>query len=358
MSSTELIGLGKGLKLDETNLANKRKLELLKLIRKAIDGSVEALEENDAKMKYLAEVKEQLKDEPPPLEISEPDTSNEEKVDNLTAEIPEYSKKVEVEQSKFTVYRCDFKIIGVIGPDTQKDRLSFVSLIRQIDSGKAKGYSEAEIIEAVIRAISPTLKLRSYVETIESLKLSKLLQALKAHHKQKSAAELYQELTVTCQGPKETEEDFFIRVLELRQQVLFTSRVMEYADLIQAVFLRTLETGLNNEVVRAKLRPLLKNPATTDEELIKQTSHAVSEETERASKLSVCTRRQQVKVGCTTCECNHQDGKEQNEQHPPKTEPQQQIADGKQQSLVNALEAHRLDVASLKGSMKLGNEGN
>ena len=130
------------------------------------------------------------------------------------------------------------------------------------------------------------------------------------------------------------------------------------ADLVQAVFLRTLETGFNNEVVRAKLRPLLKNPATTDEEPIKQTSHAVSEEAERASKLSVSTRRQQVKVGCTTCECKHQDGKEQNRQLPPKTEPQQQIADGKQQSLVNALKALRLDVASLKGSMKSGNEGN
>ena len=108
---------------------------------------------------------------------------------------------------------------------------------------------------------------------------------LKAHYKQKTAAELYQDLTVTCQGPKETVEDFLIRVLELRQQVLFTSRVMEdgikySADLVQAVFLRTLEIGFNNEVVRAKLRPLLKNPAATDEELIKQTSHAVSEERE------------------------------------------------------------------------------
>ena len=61
---------------------------MLKLIRKAIDEGVEALEEIDAKMKHLAEVKEQLKDEPPPLEISEPDMSNKEKVDNLTPEIP------------------------------------------------------------------------------------------------------------------------------------------------------------------------------------------------------------------------------------------------------------------------------
>ena len=108
-----------------------------------------------------------------------------------------------------------------------------------------------KLLKQFIRAISPTLELRSYVETIESLKLCKLLQVLKAHYKQKSPAELYQELTVTCQGPKETEEDFLILVLELRQQVLFTSRVTEdgikySADLVQAVFLRTLETGFNN----------------------------------------------------------------------------------------------------------------
>ena len=93
------------------------------------------------------------------------------------------------------------------------------------------------------------------------------------------------------------------------------------ADLVQAVFLRTLETGFNNEVVRAKLRPLLKNPATTDEEPIKQTNHAVSEEAERASKLSVSTRRQQVKVGCTTCECKHKTEKNRIDNTPLKQNP-------------------------------------
>ena len=115
LSSEELIGLGKGLKLEETSLVDKRKLELLKLIRKNIDEGVEAQEENDAKMKYLVTVKE-------------PDTSNEGNMGNLTVEVPEESKKAEVEQSKFTVYPREFKIIGIVGPDTQKDRLSFVSL--------------------------------------------------------------------------------------------------------------------------------------------------------------------------------------------------------------------------------------
>ena len=34
----------------------------------------------------------------------------------------------------------DFKIMSVIGGEEQKDRLSFVSLISQIDTGLEKGY--------------------------------------------------------------------------------------------------------------------------------------------------------------------------------------------------------------------------
>jgi hypothetical protein len=105
--------------------------------------------------------------------------------------------------------------------------LSFVSLTRQFESWKSNGYTESEVIEAVIRAICPTLKLRSYVETMEGLTLKKLLQILKAHYKQKNATELYHELTILCQDPREGAEDFLIRALELQQQVLFTSRVME-----------------------------------------------------------------------------------------------------------------------------------
>ena len=184
------------------------------------------------------------------------------------------------EPSPFTVYRREFKIVGTVGPETQKDSLSFVSLTRQVESGKSKGNTESELTEAVIRVISPTLKLRSYVETMEGLTLKKLLQILKAHYKQKSATELYHELTILCQSPKENAEDFLIRALDLRQQVLFTSRVMEedvkYSSaLVQAVLLRALKS----EIICAKMRPLLKKPNTTDEELIKGVSDAMSEET-------------------------------------------------------------------------------
>ena len=46
---------------------------------------------------------------------------------------------------------------------TQKDRLSFSSLIHQIENGLNNDYTEDEIKEAVIKAINPALSLRSYL---------------------------------------------------------------------------------------------------------------------------------------------------------------------------------------------------
>ena len=75
-----------------------------------------------------------------------------------------------------TALRRDFKIMGVIGGKEQKDPLSFVSLMRQIDAGLEKGCKEREVIAAIIRAISPSLKLSSNLETIKEVTLPKLRQ--------------------------------------------------------------------------------------------------------------------------------------------------------------------------------------
>ena len=240
----------------------------------------------------------------------------------------------------------------MVGPESQKDRLSFVSLTRQVESGKSKGYTESEVIEAVIRAICPTLKLRSYVETMEGLTLKKLLQILKAHYKQKSATELYHELTILCQDPKESAEDFLIRALELRQQVLFTSRVMEedvkYSrELVQAVLLRALETGIKSETICAKMRPMFKKHDVTDEELIKGVGDAMSEETERLNKLTLSSWKRAAKVNSCMYDKDGQESKaSKNVQSGEK---------GKSDTLMMTLEAVKTDIANIKSSMAANN---
>ena len=89
--------------------------------------------------------------------------------------------KVNVDVGK--VLRREFKIHGIVAGGNFKDGLSFVSLVRQIESGIKVCYKETEIVEAVIRAVSPSLKLRSYLEVIEELSLSRLRQIMKAHFK-------------------------------------------------------------------------------------------------------------------------------------------------------------------------------
>ena len=66
----------------------------------------------------------------------------------------------------------EFKLSGQIGEPGQTEKLTFVSLMHQIHSGLSRGYKESEIVDAVIRAISPHSSLRSYVETLCDLSLA------------------------------------------------------------------------------------------------------------------------------------------------------------------------------------------
>ena len=70
-------------------------------------------------------------------------------------------------KSSSPLLRCEFKISGQISEPGQTEKLTFVSLMHQIDSGLKRDYQENEIVDAVIRAISPHSSLRSYVETLE-----------------------------------------------------------------------------------------------------------------------------------------------------------------------------------------------
>lgn len=49
----------------------------------------------------------------------------------------------------------EFKLSGQIGEPGQTEKLTFVSLMHQTDSAFKRGYNESEIVDAVIRAISP-----------------------------------------------------------------------------------------------------------------------------------------------------------------------------------------------------------
>ena len=158
-------------------------------------------------------------------------------------------QKPAVSISKF---KRDFKISGQIGDLSQKDRLSFSSLVHQIENGLKNDYTEDEIKEAVIKAINPALSLRSYLEGKAGLTLAKLRRIMRSHYQEKTATELYHQLSSTVQQPKEKPQEFLIRLLDLKQKVLFASQESDSElkydpTLVHGMFVHSFSLGLQNE---------------------------------------------------------------------------------------------------------------
>ena len=100
------------------------------------------------------------------------------------------------------------------------------------------------------------------------------------------------------------------------------------------MFIHVVETGLQQESVQAKLRPLLDKKGVTDEELLEQLNKAVSAESERNNKMGT-VKHNQVSVNMTSCNDSTNENKSSSKE-------------AKQNKLMAALEAVQADAASLR----------
>lgn len=183
----------------------------------------------------------------------------------------------------------EFKILGKIGHAGQKERLTFTSLNYQIENGIKKGYTDIEITSAVIASLSPDLELRGYLEGKSDLSLPSLRKILRNHFKELDSSHLFNLLNNAKQSNSESPNDFVIRLMNLRQKLIYVSKEDPYLfdeRLVQSKFLQAIFTGLRNENLRHELRPLLKNPKTSDEELLESLSLAMIDENEHLEKTS------------------------------------------------------------------------
>ena len=201
-----------------------------------------------------------------------------------------------------TVLKREFKITGSINGQKRGDKpsLSYISLTHQIEQGERQRYSEEEIIMGVIRAMQPGLRLRTVLETLPNLQLSRMRMMLRCHYHEKSATELFQELANSVQSTEEGADEFLIRAYETRQKLVFAGKetgkdaVPFDHQLIQSIFIKAIETGLTNEAIRNKIRPWLATPNKEDtdedfekvnDQLLVEISSASISELERSTKL-------------------------------------------------------------------------
>ena len=57
--------------------------------------------------------------------------------------------------SERSAFQREFNIKGAIEEVGQRDKLLSISLLKQIEEGQGKGYSDKDIVSAVLKAITP-----------------------------------------------------------------------------------------------------------------------------------------------------------------------------------------------------------
>ena len=117
---------------------------------------------------------------------------------------------------------------------------------------------------------------------------------------------------------------------------------------MQTLFLHVLETGLQDEAVRAKLRPLLEKTTVSNEQLLEKINQMMSAETERNKKMSSGSKKglRVNHVGTSSAPSNSSKG--QLSQTCQGESVKSVKKETKPNSLVTALEAVQSDLASLK----------
>ena len=168
-----------------------------------------------------------------------------------------------------SIFKRDFRIVGTVGAQGQKDQLYYFSLSRQIQSGKERGYLEKELFDGLIKCIVPGLPLKDHVEAMREMGLETIMKIVRAHYQEKNVSELYASLANLAQSPAEEPQNFLLHALNLREKIIFASKQegskLKYdTSQCHSMFLHVIETGLLSNSLRTRMRPHLQHPDVTD----------------------------------------------------------------------------------------------
>lgn len=193
----------------------------------------------------------------------------------------------------------EFKISGTIAGKGD-NKLSYTSLLYQIEEGRRQKYSEHLICAAIVKSISPASNLRTYLESRKLVSLDSIIEILRSHFKEKDSSAVFTELSNAVQQTNETCLDFVIRLLCLREKVLCLSieeKCPYDEERLRKTFFHTMFTGMRNVNIRNELRANCRNDLKMgDELLMKLVSESVANEAERNEKFVLQKKSAAVNV--------------------------------------------------------------
>ena len=163
-------------------------------------------------------------------------------------------------------------------------------------------YPEAEILDAVIKAIAPGLYLRNYLESRKlrkELTLISLMKVLKSHFTEKDTSKVFHEMSNAIQKPEDSPHTFCVKMLALRDKILNMSADgdQEYPQkLVQSQMQHSIYTGFRKTNVRQEMRMLLKKKDLSDDELLEMVAEVMLNETEHEEKVTTQTQKKKVET--------------------------------------------------------------
>ena len=129
---------------------------------------------------------------------------------------------------------------------------------------------------------------------------------LQSHFVERNTTDLCQHLSSITQGSQETATQFVYRAMSLRQKLIVLSKspaaeIKYDQDLVQRLFLKSLETGLASETIMTEIKPLLRNPSVFLD-LIFAVGQASCSDQQRSVKLNKSNIRPTVNAVEMECE--------------------------------------------------------
>ena len=168
----------------------------------------------------------------------------------------------------------EFKINGTVGEPGEKGKLTYGSLLHQVNSGIERKFEESEIIAAVIRCITPGNTTRIYLEGRRNLTVTKVMRTMKNHFGEGDVTSVYKQMTGAVQSTKQTAYQFISSMFAMRDRVMELSRQKKSTKrqysrkLVQEDMQRGIYAGLRDPGIRQDLKQLLRQPNVDDDDLL------------------------------------------------------------------------------------------
>ena len=295
----ELAKIAMEMRIAATDVTDKSKLEVMRVISQTIDGLPDDDQKLETMKRMLPGAPKQVAKDLCDVLLGTGEKQQDDRKDDTVKLLQALS------MNAASTFRRECKITGVIGEEGDEGNLDYVSLCGKIEDARKKKYTDPEIAMAVKNIVSPGSDLRTYLDAKSDMDLTAMLKFIGNWRKEKSAAEMHKMLEKAFQGPTEDTVKFAVRLMKLREKIVIAataegSRRYQDEETLHDDFLHALRTGLRDSDTKARMGAfIVRGARTSDNTIMEQLKEISAEEEEgklKRGEEEVVTSTKRAKV--------------------------------------------------------------